>query len=143
MNYIYFHFIFSYFPLREEVIFDFLLCLKCFLGKWKSRREKAGRAVTWDNLLLLVTLQFLVVFCPVRLAPPQGTSVVPRNTALNHSVSLPSLQHVEPGPQEVQVLFLGAHVSFPSGFFRLHLRQRHASEACRQRLVAKAPQGEG
>lgn len=70
----------------------------------------------------LVTLQFLVVFGPVRLAPPQGARVVPRNTAVHHSICLPSLQHVQPGSQEGQVLSLASHGFLPSGFPGLHLR---------------------
>lgn len=71
----------------------------------------------------LVTLEFLVVFGPVRLAPPQGARVVPRNTAVHHSVCLPPLQHVQPGSQEGQILSLASQVSLPSGFSGLHLRQ--------------------
>lgn len=69
----------------------------------------------------LVTLQFLAVFGPVRLAPPQGASVVPRNT-VHHRVCVPPLQHVQPGSQEGQVLSLACHGFLPSGFPGLHLR---------------------
>lgn len=117
--------------------------LSVFFANGRVGDKKLGGQSPGATGFSSVTLQFLVVFGPVRLAPPQGTRLVPHNTALNHSVCLPSLQHVEPVPQEGQVLFLGAHVFFSSSFFGLHLRPKRALAACRHGLVAQVPQGEG
>lgn len=113
---------FHFLVLREgKVGSDFLLCLRCPC-KWDRTNIDLEGSHLRQLPFLWFTLQFLAVFGPVRLAPPQGASVVPRNTAVNHSVCPPPLQHVQPGSQEGQVLSLACHGFLPSGFPGLHLR---------------------